>query len=65
MSQMNPKKNSTILQSQFNHHTLPVTPFKNKFTRRIYIVGGMSLINKNELGWVCVRLDDSKNVNEV
>ena len=26
MSQMNPKKISTILHSQFNYHTLPVTP---------------------------------------
>jgi len=25
-----PKKFSTILQSQFNHNTLPVTPFKEK-----------------------------------
>ncbi len=28
MSQMNPKNVSIILQSQFNYHTLPVTPFK-------------------------------------
>ena len=30
MSQMNPKKfvHNTILHIQFNHHTLPVTPFK-------------------------------------
>ena len=27
-SQMNPKKFSIILHSQFNYHTLPVTPFK-------------------------------------
>ena len=27
MSQMNPKMISYKLQSQFNHHTLPVTPF--------------------------------------
>ena len=25
---MNPKKFSIILHSQFNYHTLPVTPFK-------------------------------------
>ena len=24
---MNPKKCSTLLHTQFNHHTLPVTPF--------------------------------------
>ena len=28
MSKMNPKKFSTILHSQLNYHTLPVTPFK-------------------------------------
>ena len=28
MSQMNPKNSSTILHSQFNYYTLPVTPFK-------------------------------------
>ena len=28
MSQMNHQNFSTILQSQFNYHTLPVTPFK-------------------------------------
>ena len=28
ISQMNPKKLSTKLHSQFNHHTLLVTPFK-------------------------------------
>ena len=28
MSQMIPKKNSTIQHFQFNYHTLPVTPFK-------------------------------------
>jgi len=28
MSQMNPEIVSTILHSQFNYHTLPLTPFK-------------------------------------
>ena len=28
MSQINPKRCSTILHTQFNHHTLPVTPLK-------------------------------------
>ena len=27
MSQINPKNASTILHAQFNHRTLPVTPF--------------------------------------
>ena len=30
MSQMNPKKISAILHSQFNYHILPVTHFKLK-----------------------------------
>ena len=34
---MNPKKFSTILHSQFNYHTLPVTPFN------IFIFGELSL----------------------
>ena len=29
---MNPNKFSTILYSQFNHYTLPVTPLKGKLT---------------------------------
>jgi len=28
MSQMNPKKLTTILNTQFNHHTLAIPPFK-------------------------------------
>ena len=30
-SQMIPKNFSTILHSQFNYHTLPITPFKAQF----------------------------------
>ena len=41
---MNPKKIFTILHSQFNNHTLPVTPFKEAV---VAILGDSPFIKKN------------------
>jgi len=44
---MNPKKFSTIPQSQFNHHTMPVTPFKItslQVNKEKLLIGGFSLL---------------------
>ena len=34
---MNPKNFATILHSQFNYHTLPVTPFKHVSLKAIFL----------------------------
>ena len=42
MSQMNPYKFLSIIHSQFNYHTLPITPFKRGFKKQRHNNWGLS-----------------------